>query len=535
MPTPLHVLILEDRLSDAELMVHELERAGFEPHWRRVDNEADYLAQLGAAPDVILADHTLPQFGAPQALELLKQRRLDIPFIVVTGSISEEVAVERIKQGAADYILKDRMARLGAAVAGALNEKKLREEKRLAEERIQLSLERLRALHEINLVITSTLDVRTVSQLLLEKMNLFFPDPTAATIRLVNKITGELEPLVCRNLNEVVWKAEEWKSGRGLTNVVAETRAALVVENIQTDPRTRDHEFFRRYNLVSYLGVPLMAKRELLGVLSIYTKEKHEFTDREVEFLSTLAVQTAIAIHNSQLYEATVKANKAKDEFLSVMSHELRTPLNVVMGYTELIKDGVLGEINRAQKEALQKVIAGANDQVAMINSILYVTALEAQTVKVETHEIHLPSFLDELRSVYPVSTDNKVSLNWDCPLDLPIVKTDSGKLRQILQNLINNAIKFTDKGDVTVSVRVKESYMEFKVTDTGIGIPKEALPFIFEKFHQVDSSQTRLYGGVGVGLYIVQKFTELLRGRVAVESVPRKGSTFTVSIPFKI
>ncbi len=108
MPTPLKALIVEDRPADAELMVYELERVGFAPVWRRVDNEADYLAQLGNNPDIILADHTLPEFDAPKALELLKARGLDIPFIVVTGSISEETAVDRLKQGAADYILKDR-------------------------------------------------------------------------------------------------------------------------------------------------------------------------------------------------------------------------------------------------------------------------------------------------------------------------------------------------------------------------------------------------------------------------------------------
>jgi signal transduction histidine kinase/CheY-like chemotaxis protein len=541
MPTPLRVLILEDRPSDAELMVLELERAGFEPDWQRVDNEADYLGQLRAAPDVILADHTLPQFSAPQALDLLKERGLDIPFIVVTGSISEEVAVERIKQGAADYVLKDRMMRLGPAVQHALEQKKLREQKRQAEEEIQRNLERIRALHEIDMAITSTLDLRTVLHFLLERIDVFLPYSAATTVRLFNKETGLLEPEACWNINETVWKEGEGRSGRGLAQVVFETRASLMVRNVPVDPRARDREFFGRYGLVSYLGVPLMAKREVVGVLGFYTKEEHEFSGEEIEFLSTLASQAAIAIHNSQLYEQTRKhgmelenALKVKDEFLSVMSHELRTPLNVVMGYTELIKDGVLGKVNPAQREALDKVLARANDQVTMINSILYATALEAETVRVETHEVVLTSFLDNLRSVYGVPMDKEVSLNWDYPSNLPIVKTDSAKLREILQHLIDNAIKFTDKGTVTVSVRVKENDMEFRVTDTGIGIPKEALSFIFEKFRQLDSSETRPYGGVGLGLYIVKKFTELLRGKVEVESEPGKGSTFTVSLPFK-
>src|SRR5882672_11079068 len=123
MPTPLRVLIAEDRPTDAELMVYELSRAGFEPKWTRVETEEDYLKELQHPPDVILADHTLPNFDAPQALRILKDTGMDIPLIMVTGSISEEVAVERIKEGASDYILKDRMTRLGPAVKRALEEK----------------------------------------------------------------------------------------------------------------------------------------------------------------------------------------------------------------------------------------------------------------------------------------------------------------------------------------------------------------------------------------------------------------------------
>jgi signal transduction histidine kinase len=342
--------------------------------------------------------------------------------------------------------------------------------------------------------------------------------------------------------------------------VVFETKVPLVVRNVQTDPQSWEPEFFRKYGLVSYLGIPLIAKDEVLGVLSFYTKEEHEFSNEEIEFLSTLATQAAIAIHNSQLYERTKKqavelerSNRVKDEFLSVMSHELRTPLNVVMGYTGMIKDGLLGRINPEQERALEKVISEAKDQLTMISGILQATQLEAEGVKVERREISLRDFLNDLRSSYEVPLGKELTLKWDYPSDLPVVQTDSEKLKQILQNLINNAIKFTEKGHVTISARCVNGtgrhvgsrqqaegngdvkLVEFTVVDTGVGIPKEALPVIFEKFHQVDSSETRRYGGVGIGLYIVKKFTGLLGGKVEVESEPGKGSTFTVTIPCEI
>ena len=144
MATPLRVLILEDRPADAELMLHELRRAGFEPDWRRVEAEADYLACLRPAPDVILADHSLPQFNAMRALQLLQERELDIPFIVVSGAMGEELAVEILKQGAADYLIKDRLDRLGQAVIRSLEEKRLRVEKQQAQEALRESEERFR-------------------------------------------------------------------------------------------------------------------------------------------------------------------------------------------------------------------------------------------------------------------------------------------------------------------------------------------------------------------------------------------------------
>ncbi len=240
---------------------------------------------------------------------------------------------------------------------------------------------------------------------------------------------------------------------------------------------------------------------------------------------------------NSELEQANrglLQANKAKDEFLSVMSHELRTPLNVVMGYSGMIKDKLMGEVNPDQERALEKVIGRSDDLLRMISEILQATSLEAGTVKVKNHQVPLGPFLSELRSSYEVLLDKKLTLNWDYSAELPTIRTDGEKLKHILENLVNNAIKFTDQGQVTVSARYnpKASTVEFKVADTGMGIRKEMIPSIFEMFRQADSSETRQYGGVGIGLYLVKKFTELLGGRINVKSELGRGSIFTVTIP---
>ncbi|MGH7826106.1 MAG: ATP-binding protein [Candidatus Binatia bacterium] len=534
MSTSLRVLISEDRPADAELMVHELRRCGFEPKWTRVETEQAYLKELQTAPDVILADHTLPGFDAPRALQLLKQSGLDTPLIVVTGSISEEVAVERIKQGAADYILKDRMARLGPAVKRALEEKKLGEEKRNAEQLIHRNLERLRALHEINIAITSTLDLSTMLKVLLDKIEIFLPFPSATTVRLLNRQTGKLESLACRNLNEEDWRAQQIRSLDGRAKTVVDTKTLLVVGNIHTDPRTHNRSFYLKHGLISYAGVPLMAKGEVLGVLGIYTKEEHKFTGEEIEFLMTLADQAAIAIYNAQLYDDMAKSNKVKEEFLSIMSHELRTPLTVITGYANLIQEGMFGEVNHKMQNALRTMTSRTNDLLVLIDSILEATKLETDRVSLTIEEVDLKEFMSTLRATFRASANEGVGLQWDYAAELPVVKTDAGKLRHILRNLINNAIKFTERGAITMSAQYsfEKREVEFSVVDTGIGISGEFTDRIFEKFAQVDSSSTRPHEGIGLGLYLVKKFVEKLGGTVEVKSELGKGSCFTVRIP---
>jgi len=442
-------------------------------------------------------------------------------------------------------------------------------ERKRAEEEIQRNLERIRALHEIDLAITSTLDLKTVLDVLLEKIDLFLPYQGATTIRLLNRETGKLEPVACRNLPEKEWKAVTSRVAGGLAGMLPASNAPVIIRDVQTHPLSLAPDFLRQHGLVSALRVPLIAKGEVLGILTFFSKEEHEFSNEEIAFLSTLAGQAAIAINNAQLYEGMAKANKVKDEFLSVMSHELRTPLNVVMGYTGMIIDGMLGEVNQQQKEALEKIIRRANDQLVIINNILFATVLEAEKIKTESQPVNLTDFFNQLRSTYDAPVNKDLVLHWDYPSDLPTIDTDNAKLKLVLHNLIDNALKFTSKGHVTISAKITDGSKQkaessiqplptadsllpteplptadgllptgegrcavFKVADTGAGIPQEHLPFIFDKFRQVDSSETRSFGGVGMGLYIVKKFTELLGGTVEVESEPGEGSAFTVTIP---
>ena len=238
---------------------------------------------------------------------------------------------------------------------------------------------------------------------------------------------------------------------------------------------------------------------------------------------------------NSQLEQANrslVNASKAKDEFLNIMSHELRTPLNVISGYAQILKDGVLGRVEPEQDHGLKTILVQSKELLRMINEVLQVGSLEGGNVSAKFADVNLRDFFADIRSTYEVLPQKGIPLYWNIPDKLPMVNTDGEKLKHILQNLINNAIKFTEEGSVTISARHISQAIEFKVKDTGIGMPNETLPSIFQMFRQLDGSGTRSYGGAGVGLYIVKKFVELLNGKIEVESVLDKGSTFTVIIP---
>jgi signal transduction histidine kinase len=416
---------------------------------------------------------------------------------------------------------------IAALFYGYLMEK-VGKEKKIGEERIQ-------ALREIEMAITSSLDLRAVLDVLLEKINVFLPY-AVVTVTLVNKKTGELEPMACRNLDETEWKEVIARRIR-LDKISERDHAAVIILNAQTDPRSQQSEFLRKNGLVSYLRVPLAAKNQVSGFLTFFTREEHVFNPEEVEFLTTFASQAAIAIDHSQLYEEMSRSNKIKDEFLNVMSHELRTPINVVIGYAQLLNDGTLGVTNSQQAAAIDTIAARSKDLLNMINSLLYATSLEGNGASLSAAEVSLKDLVLELETDYQSQSTKDLSLIWNYAAELPNIETDGAKLKWILQSIINNAIKFTEKGAVTTSVRYfpNDKKVQFAVADTGIGISPEETPHIFERFHQVDSSQSRSFEGVGLGLYIVTEFTALLGGKIAVESELEKGSTFTLTIPTEI
>ena len=577
-------------------------------------------------------------------------------------------------------------------------------ERKRAEQAAQRNFERIRALHEIDSGITSTLELPAVLSLLLEKLEIFLPHDSA-TVRLYNPKTHQLDVVVSRNINEQEWTRHlsNPKHARTPSWTVFDSRKPLVVRDLRKVSQTHYDEMFIRQGSISFLGAPLIAKEEVLGVLTLYGRKEHDFTGEEVEFLSTVADQAAIAIYNARLYEQTKKqaadlleqeriqrilkelsqditkmdvdallekltsnirdvfnvdladvrfiagnkwsniivasqniiqqiphggasrgatdwviknrkliaiedylerkeftpgrvtsmfgvrgflaaplmarngevigviralckepanfaareidlfeqlangaaiaienerlyadlekSNKIKTEFLGVMSHELRTPLNIIMGYASLAKEDPVSMANQQHHHAVQKIEAQSKDLLDMINSIMDATHIESGAMDIMKQKIHVGALFEQLQAVYNTTPHENLALVWRASDNLPDLVTDYDKLHRTMKNLIDNAIKFTESGTVTISVRpaqpadlpgeTRESasecdisqelqhnmgnangamrsagHVEFVVQDTGIGISEEDLPRIFDVFKQVDSSMTRAYSG---------------------------------------
>jgi signal transduction histidine kinase len=420
-------------------------------------------------------------------------------------------------------------------------EEQARRQQKTAEE-IRRQRERLEVMHQVNLAVTSTIDTAKLLAMFLETALIHLPY-AAAIVRLRNHGTGALETVAARGFESRELGAAD-EALAFVDRVVVEDKP-LTVSNVFTDPRVESLELFKNEGLLAFIALPLIDNQARLGCLVFLARDEHEFGEEEIDFLSTLAGQAAIAIQHAELYDRSQRqaeelrgAHKIKDEFLRIVSTQLKSPLNVITGYADMFLDGLLGEITPLQEKAIETVARQSKELHGLINTVLQVSNMESEAPHVDLNEVNVWEFLTEMRSIYDSPLPKEVKLIWDYPSDLPLVRGDRGKLKHILENLINNAIKFTERGTVTITARYLSSKetLELKVVDTGVGIAKERISTIFERFRQAQELHAGApRGGVGLGLYIVKTYLDLLGGKILVESRPEAGSTFTVQIPVPV
>ena len=257
--------------------------------------------------------------------------------------------------------------------------------------------------------------------------------------------------------------------------------------------------------------------------------------DRQSEMLKTNADLGRALTRAEQARREAEEADRLKSEFLATMSHELRTPLHAVIGYADVQLAGIAGEMTPAQNEYQERILANATHLLAMINDVLDLSKIEAGRMDLVARAFDLRAWAEDMsKQVAGLASQKKLVYQVNIDDGLPVSITgDAGRLKQIALNLVSNAIKFTEKGSVTVNMkRLPDSQWSITVADTGVGIPAHAKDYIFEEFRQADGSSTRQHGGTGLGLAIVRKLTLLMKGTINVESEIGHGSTFTIQLP---
>jgi signal transduction histidine kinase len=329
---------------------------------------------------------------------------------------------------------------------------------------------------------------------------------------------------------------------------VLERRTVHVADlQAETEVYPEGSAIARRLGFRSILAVPLIGAGEAVGAITLRRSEVRPFTDRQIELLQTFADQAVIAIENARLFEEvqartrelakTVEdleiASQHKNRFVANMSHELRTPLAAILGYAELIQEGFYEPQGPKSLDALSRICANGKHLLGLINTVLDIAKIESGQFTLNMAEYAIESVVETVRSATESLAQNKkLALKTEVAKSLPVGLGDEQRLTQVLLNLVGNAIKFTDSGEVRVTAKAVNGQFSIAVADTGPGIPPAEQTRIFEQFHQVDSSLTKAKGGTGLGLAIAKQIVEMHGGRIWVESTVGKGSTFQMELP---
>ena len=259
--------------------------------------------------------------------------------------------------------------------------------------------------------------------------------------------------------------------------------------------------------------------------------------------MQTFADQSVIALQNARLFEEIARqrhelelASQHKSQFLANTSHELRTPLNAILGYTELMADGAYGEPSEKMLGILKRLEANGRHLLGLINDVLDLSKIEAGQLALSLGEYSMKEVVHTVVSATEVMASEKnLTLRAIIPDELPPGEADERRITQVLLNLVGNAIKFTEFGDITIAVTAADGAFQVAVADTGPGIALEDQPVVFHEFRQLDSSSTRAKGGTGLGLAISKRIVELHGGRIWVESEPGRGSCFRFTLPVRV
>lgn len=521
MPDELRILHLEDDPRDSELMLDALRCAGIECEVMRVDTRQEFVAGLmDRRLDLIISDISVPGFGGIEAQTVWQKERPAIPFIFLSGTLGEDVAIERLKEGATDYVLKDWMDKLPTVVRRALREMRERTERR----QVQSELEKL------NLQLESRVEERTeqlsaANEALAESERRLFDilDHSPAAIFLKDLTgryilaNGSCQKVLGTRLNDTVGRTDHELLPQPIADVyrandrqVMESGASLEFEELGSEQDLQPRVLHSsKFLLRDGTGKPYA----LCGISTDITERK----------LSEQAMSVA-------RLEAE-RANRAKSEFLSRMSHDLRTPLNAVLGFAQLLD---MDNLTADQRESVTQILEAGRHLLELMNEVLDISRIESGNLSLSPEPVAVADIVEQVvKLMQPLGKTAHVDVSaMPSTAQARYVRADRHRLNQILLNLISNAIKYNRHGgSVTVTCDdAPGGRVRIAVTDTGAGIPPGKLALLFTPFERLGADQTSIEG-TGLGLALSRGLAEAMGGTLGVQSEIDRGSTFWVEL----
>lgn len=525
---PLRILHLEDDARDRELVATTLQLEGLDCDVVAAATRADFESALDRGVfDVILADDNLPSFDGLTAQRMAAARLPHVPFIFVSGTLGEDIAVERIKNGAVDYVLKQRLGRLPSSILRAIGEARSRQQvaradeevKRLNAELEQRVLERTAQLAEANRALAERERALRESEAQLSAVL----DHSPAVISMKD-LQGRYV-LVNQHFERTLGIARAAAIGHTDYDVFPVRLADMY--------RANDSEALRRRH-------PLHVEETLVhvgGEVHVYASSKFPLLGPDGQPFAICAISSDITERKHAEDEIKAarleaeRANRAKSDFLSRMSHDLRTPLNAVLGFAQLLAADTLTE---EQEDSVRQIRRGGEHLLDLINEVLDIARIEAGQLSLSPEPVEVREIVGHaVALVAPLARQRQIAVvTEDSPLSLLSVVADRQRLNQILLNLLSNAVKYNrESGSVIVGFeRVSSSVLRIKVSDTGAGIPPQKLRLLFRPFERLGAESTAIEG-TGLGLTLSRGLAEAMGGTIGVTSRVNSGSTFWVDL----
>ncbi len=493
MENVLKVLIVEDVATDAELIERELKKAGFKPVARIVETREVYIQAIAEfEPDIIFSDYNLPSFNGMQALLIRQEKLPNIPFILVTGANNEEIAVDCMRAGADDYILKENLTRLGQACKAAINKKAIVRANLEAMEKLSVLSRAVEQNPALIMITSLNGDIEYVNPKFCEVTGYTLAEVTGKNPRFLK--SGNQSDEFYSNMWQIIMSGKEW-TGEMLN-------------------KKKNGDLYWVNSTISPLLNQQGQITHLVGIIEDITEKRKMIID---------------LIHAKEKAES---GDKLKSAFINNISHEVRTPLSTIEGFVEMLISPDTSDENKAVYS--QIIRKSSSRLVNTIANYIDISLIASGNIEVHNSSFALNPVLEDVKSEYlNACIEKNIQLIIQKPgeIDDLQLNSDPELLRKIWIHLVGNAVKFTSEGNVTFGYRQSEGNIVFFVSDTGIGIESNKIKLIFDHFMQADVSQTRIYEGSGLGLSIARELVMKLGGQISVESTENEGTTFTFTL----